>query len=151
MNVEASGSLNHLMVPLRPTEFKIVPLDSTRDSLTVSPVEKSQSFSASSVVSSEESSLLSSISELSYALELTYLYSHNVKDQEVYPECPLLNSLLYESVFDSQLWVMFDSNKQVMGHGDFKTEKYCCSVSKGFATTLLLSFLNSHSMSIFLA
>ena len=66
-----------------------------------------------------------------YGLELTYNYSHNVKEKEVFPECLLFSSMLYESPFDSQFWVMYDSNKQVMGYGDFAADKYACSLNKG--------------------
>ena len=80
---------------------------------------------------SEQDASSCDVKELMYALELTYLYSHSGKEKDVYPECPLLGSMLYESQYDSQMWIMFDSNKQVMGYGDFKADKYSCSLTKG--------------------
>ena len=55
---------------------------------------------------------------------------HLTKQQELSIQCPFLSSVLYESKFDSQMWMVFDSNKMMMASGDafsgsnfFKLEK----------------------------
>ncbi|XP_075245179.1 tripeptidyl-peptidase 2-like isoform X3 [Convolutriloba macropyga] len=132
-NVDPSGVVNHLVTPLRPSDFKIVPLDSPRD---CNSLESDLESGELSMVASCDSSA-AKITEVMYGLELTYNYSHNVKEKEVFPECLLFSSMLYESPFDSQFWVMYDSNKQVMGYGDFAADKYACSLNKGDYTIKL--------------
>lgn len=64
-----------------------------------------------------------------YQNVLTYNI-HLAKQQELSIHCPFLSSVLYESKFDSQMWMVFDANKMMVASGDafsgsnyFKLEK----------------------------
>lgn len=52
-----------------------------------------------------------------YELLLVYNF-HLSKATEVSPNSALLSDVLYESEFESQLWMLYDSNKQLLGCGD---------------------------------
>ena len=56
------------------------------------------------------------------ALELTYNFS-KAKAGEIVPDFCLLSSLLYESTYESQLWMLYDSNKQLIDCGDAYTHQ----------------------------
>lgn len=52
-----------------------------------------------------------------YELQLTYTF-HSAKSTEVTPNAALLSDLLYESEYESQMWMIYDSNKQLISCGD---------------------------------
>ena len=54
-----------------------------------------------------------------YELELQYAFEQGEKESvKCQPSVPGLSDLLYDSPFESQMWMVFDSNKQLMGTGD---------------------------------
>ncbi|XP_043288637.1 tripeptidyl-peptidase 2 isoform X2 [Venturia canescens] len=58
-----------------------------------------------------------------YELQLTYTF-HVAKTTEVTPNAALLSDLLYESEYESQMWMIYDSNKQLIFCGDAYPSKY---------------------------
>ncbi|XP_065343517.1 tripeptidyl-peptidase 2 isoform X3 [Cloeon dipterum] len=65
-----------------------------------------------------------------YELQLSYSFHIN-KATEISPNSALLSDLLYESEYESQLWMLFDSNKQLIAAGDAYPCKYLVKVEKG--------------------
>jgi len=62
------------------------------------------------------------------SLELTYNFT-KAKAGEIVPDFCLLSSLLYESSYESQLWMLYDSNKQLIDSGDAYTHQVTASLS----------------------
>jgi tripeptidyl-peptidase II len=72
-----------------------------------------------------------------YELELQYNFEQGEKESvKCQPVVHGLSDLLYDSPFESQMWMVFDSNKQLMGTGDALHE-YPVSLPKGKYTLRL--------------
>ncbi|XP_053404432.1 tripeptidyl-peptidase 2-like isoform X2 [Mercenaria mercenaria] len=109
-DISPSVSFKTLTQPLRPTDSKVRCLAGPRDQL-------------------PEGRQI-------YALELTYGF-HVSKSTEVTPDLSLLSDLLYESEYEGQLWMLFDSNKQLLGTGDAYPHQYNVKLEKGDYTVLV--------------
>ncbi|KAL4702479.1 hypothetical protein ACJJTC_016429 [Scirpophaga incertulas] len=65
-----------------------------------------------------------------YQLVNTYNF-HIAKATEVSPIVSLLCDMLYESEFESQMWMIYNSCKQLMAVGDAYPAKYSVKLEKG--------------------
>jgi len=65
-----------------------------------------------------------------YNLILTYNLSIS-KSAEITPKSGILSDVLYEAAYESQLWMVFDSNKHLLGAGDAYSNKYSLKLEKG--------------------
>jgi tripeptidyl-peptidase-2 len=65
-----------------------------------------------------------------YQLILTYNFL-KAKKGEVRPVALYLSDLLYESEYESQFWMLFDCNKQLILCGDAFPHKYAATIEKG--------------------
>ncbi|TRY75766.1 hypothetical protein TCAL_12592 [Tigriopus californicus] len=64
-----------------------------------------------------------------YELALTYQFGVQ-KATEIMPDFPWLSGVLYESEFESQLWLLYNSHKQLIASGDAKPNDWCVKVEK---------------------
>ena len=62
-----------------------------------------------------------------YELQLTYNFNI-AKATEITPNFPLLSDVLYESEFESQLWMLYNSHKQLVSSGDAYPSKWFAKV-----------------------
>ena len=53
------------------------------------------------------------------------------RSTEVRPNANLLSDMLYENPYGGQLWMLYDSNKQLLGTGDAYAKNYCVKLEKG--------------------
>ncbi|KAM7345588.1 tripeptidyl-peptidase II [Cochliomyia hominivorax] len=97
-------------VVLKPNEAKISPLSSTRD------------------VIPEGRQIYQNL--LTYTLNVA-------KPMEVAIYAPIFNSVLYESEFESQLWMIFDANKHMVACGDANSHSFYTKLDKGEYTIRL--------------
>ncbi|XP_022822336.1 tripeptidyl-peptidase 2 isoform X2 [Spodoptera litura] len=108
-DVQPSAQLKYLEPAVRPSESKITPL-TARD--VIPP------------------------SRQIYQLVNTYNF-HIAKATEVSPIISLLCDMLYESEFESQMWMLYNSCKQLMATGDAYPSKYSVKLEKGEYTLRL--------------
>lgn len=96
--------VNELVWTIRPIEYKVAPLG-VRD---VWPDGRKQT----------------------YEIILTYQFKI-IKSGEMLISFPLLSKFLYDSCYESQLWMLFDSQKQHIASGDSSPSRYKINISKG--------------------
>lgn len=108
--LQAQIQLKNAAVVLKPSESKISPLSPIRD---VIPDGRQI-----------------------YQNLLTYTL-HVPKAQEIALYAPLLNALLYEAEFESQMWMLFDCNKAMIACGDAHSHTFFTKLEKGEYTVKL--------------
>ncbi|KAJ8735983.1 hypothetical protein PYW08_006639 [Mythimna loreyi] len=108
-DVQPSAQLKYSEPVVRPTESKLTPL-TARD--VIPP------------------------SRQIYQLLNTYNF-HIAKATEVSPVISLLCDMLYESEFESQMWMLYNSCKQLVATGDAYPSKYSVKLEKGDYTLRL--------------
>ncbi|CAL1545565.1 unnamed protein product, partial [Lymnaea stagnalis] len=109
-DLNPSLSLKSVVCPLRPTDHKLRCLSTERDQL--------------------------KDGRQVHAIELTYSF-HLPKATEVTPDCALLSDMLYTSEFESQMWIIYDTNKQFIAAGDAYPSRYVTKLEKNDFIILL--------------
>ena len=66
-----------------------------------------------------------------YAVNLSYNIHVPKSGLEVTPKCPLWSDHLYENAIESQLWLLYDSNKKLVAVGDAFPQSYSTKLDKG--------------------
>ncbi|KAH8277759.1 hypothetical protein KR018_005557 [Drosophila ironensis] len=102
--------LKNAAVVLRPSEAKVSPLSATRDV----------------------------IPDGRQVYQNLLVYNLNVaKPAEVAFYAPMFNDLLYESEFESQMWMLYDTNKALLATGDAHSHTFYTKLEKGEYTVRL--------------
>ncbi|KAH8402249.1 hypothetical protein KR009_010707 [Drosophila setifemur] len=102
--------LKNAAMVLKPTEAKISPLSATRDV----------------------------IPDGRQVYQNLLVYNLNVaKPAEVALYAPIFNDILYESEFESQMWMLFDANKALIATGDAHSHTFYTKLEKGDYTIRL--------------
>lgn len=109
-DVQPQLQLKNAAVVLKPTEAKVSPLSATRD------------------VIPDGRQVYQNL--LVYSLSVT-------KPAEVALYAPIFNDLLYESEFESQMWMLFDANKALVATGDAHSQTFYTKLEKGDYTIRL--------------
>lgn len=110
MEIQPQIQLKTAAVVLKANESKITPLSATRDV----------------------------IPEGRQIYQNLFSFTLNVaKPMEIAVYAPLFNPILYESEFESQLWMIFDSNKAMIACGDANSHTFYTKLEKGEYTIRL--------------
>ncbi|XP_078488477.1 tripeptidyl-peptidase 2 isoform X1 [Ciona intestinalis] len=107
--ISPTVSLKHIVQPVRPVEHNIRPLTSRDMLLGEKPI---------------------------YEMVNTYSV-HMTKASDVIISFPIMSDLLYENEYNSQLWLLFNSNKCLIAAGDAYPDHYGCKLEKGDYTVRL--------------